>query len=202
MSLTHTVGPRFIRPSEVIERLKSTRDTLTLTQADFHVLGAGEYLKAIESGKFIQNANAALYVLTGNSNSSLITDAGLGSNEVLHQIDVVLYIRARDNRAQYSDQLSVWFKEYLTASLIGFNNGSGQPLTFSGDLFNATENVASYSRTFQFAQRVFIDGSDLITDPIDPALLDDFLQVWQRATVIAPDFDEESPESGLDIELQ
>jgi hypothetical protein len=57
--LTHTIGPRFIRASEVIERLKSTRTTLTLTETNFHVLGAGDYLKAMASGKFIQNATAA-----------------------------------------------------------------------------------------------------------------------------------------------
>jgi hypothetical protein len=202
MSLTHTIGPRFIRPSEVIERLKETRSLVTLTENDFHVLGVGEYLKAIESGTFIQNSNAALYVLTGNTASSLITDAGLGSNEVLHQIDIVLYLRPRDNRAQYSDQLSVWFKEYIIASLVGFDNGEGEPLTFAGDTFNATENVASYSRTYQFSQRVIVDGSDLITDPIDPDALDDFLQLFQTMTADAPDFGEITPETGLDLELQ
>lgn len=202
MSLTHTIGPTFIRPSEVIERLRETRALVTLTEADFHVLGAGDYIKAVQSGTFAENSNAALYVLTGNTSSALITDAGLGSNEVLHQIDVVLYVRSRDNRAQYSDQISVWFKEYIIASLVGFDNGEGEPLTFGGDVFNSIENVASYSRTFQFSQRVIVDGSDLITDPIDPDALDDFLQVWQTMTATAPDFDEITPETGLDIELQ
>jgi hypothetical protein len=115
---------------------------------------------------------------------------------------VVLYTRSKDNRAQHSDQLSIWFKEYLIASLVGFDNGDGEPLTFVGDVLNSVENVASYSRAYQFSQRVIVDASDLITDPVDPDDLDDFLQVWQGMTAIAPDFDEVTPETGLDIELQ
>jgi hypothetical protein len=168
MSLVNTGGPVFMRPSEVIERLKATRTTLSLVEDDFSIFGAGDFIKATDSGTFIQNAKAALYVLCGNSTSTLITDAGLGSNEVLHTIDIVLYLRLQDNRAQFSDQYSVWFKEYLTRSLIGFstvtNGCESQPLTFSGDSFNNTRNVADYTRTYQFNQRVFIEGEDLIGD--------------------------------------
>ena len=199
MSLTYTGGPRFIRPSEVIVRLKATRTIVGLLESDFHILGAGEYIKAMDSGKFVQNAAAALYVLCGNSSSTTITDAGLGSNEVLHTIDVVLYLRAQDNRAQYSDQVSVWFKEFLTRSLIGFDNGFGQPLTFAGDTFNGTENIAAYSRTYQFSQRVFIEGEDLIGDGSD---LEDFKLIFDTMTALAPDFEAETPASETTVDLQ
>jgi len=201
MSLTYTAGPRFIRPSEVIERLRATRTIVSLAESDFHILGCGEFIKATESGKFIQNADVALYVLCGNSSSSLITDAGLGSNEVTHTIDVVLYIRSRDNRAQYSDQLSVWFKEFLTRSLIGYENGSGQPLTFGGDSFNNTENVAAYTRTFQFSQRVFIEGEDLIGDGSADDL-EDFTTIFNTINATAPDFDETTPAAEQTVTVQ
>jgi hypothetical protein len=35
---------------------------------------------------------------------------------------------------------------------------------FGGDVFNATNNVEGYLRTFQFTQTVYIDGEDLIGD--------------------------------------
>jgi hypothetical protein len=190
-----------MRPSEVIERLKSTRTTLSLLESDFHVLGASDLQKASESGDFIQNAKAVLYVYCASSSSSLVTDAGLGSNEVLHSFGVTLYTRAQDINSQYSDQMSVWFKEYLTRSLVGFDNGNGQPLTFGGDTFNTTSNVASYTRTFQFSQRVFIDGEDLIGDG-DADDLDDFTRVFQTMTANTPDFNEETPATGVDINLR
>jgi hypothetical protein len=193
MSLTHTVGPAFIRPSQVIERLKTARTSVGLSESDFHILGAGDFIKATESGTFAQNANVAIYVINGNSSSALITDAGLGSNEVLHTIDIVLYIRTRDNRAQYSDQLSVWFKEFLAYSLVGYNGDIGEPLTFGGDSFNATENVASYSRTFQFNQRVFIDGQDLIGDG-DFDDLDDLETIFNTINAECPDFGDITPD--------
>lgn len=182
MSLVNTGGPVFMRPSEVIERLKATRTTLGLAETDFHIFGAGDFIKAAESGQFMQNAKAALYVLCGNSSSATITDAGLGSNEVSHTIDIVLYLRLKDNRAQFSDQYSVWFKEYLTRSLIGFNNG-GQPLMFGGDAFNNTSNVADYTRTYQFNQRVFVEGEDLIGD----GDADDLYYLMQVFSEIYPD---------------
>jgi hypothetical protein len=35
---------------------------------------------------------------------------------------------------------------------------------YGGDQFNATQNVAGYSRTFQLTQTVRIEGEDLIGD--------------------------------------
>jgi hypothetical protein len=191
-SLEYTAGSRFARPSEVIIRLRETRGLVSLTSSDFAVIGVGEFQKAAESGDFLGNRKAALYVLCGNSSSALITDAGLASNEVLHTIDIVLCLRMNDNRAQYSDQVSVWFKEYLCRSLIGYEPYTGaQPLTFGGDVFNNTANVASYLRTYQFAQRVFVDGSDLIGN--DPSDLDDLTQIYNELNAIAPDFGETTP---------
>lgn len=188
MSLNYTGGSRFVRPSEVIKRLKDVRTLLGMTEESFHLFGAGEFAKAQESGTFVQNANAALYVMVGNSSSSVSFDEGLGSNEVSHAIDIVLYTRSRDSRNQYSDQLSVWFKELLTRSLIGFQPYEGaEPLLFGGDQLNAVRNVADYTRTYQFTQKVYIDGTDLIGDG-DFGELDEFLLAYNEINADCPDF--------------
>ena len=166
MSLAYTGGGRFARPSEAIGRLKATRTTLGLSTADFQLFGAAEFQSAIESGVFVKNTEkAALYVMTGNSSATTITENGLGISDVSHAIDCVLYLRMKDQRGQRSDQVSVWFKEYLIRSLMGFVPYDGaQPLMYGGDQFNATTNVAGYSRTYQFTQTVRVEGEDLIGD--------------------------------------
>jgi hypothetical protein len=184
MSATYTGGGRFIRPSEVIVRLKETRTTLSLTTADFQLFGAAEFQTAMESGDFVKNTKkAALYIMTGNSSATTITENGLGISDVSHAIDIVLYLRMRDQRGQRSDQWSVWFKEYLIRSLQGFQAYDGsQPLMFGGDQFNATQNVAGYSRTFQLTQTVRIEGEDLIGDG-DFDDLDEFTELFMTMTI-------------------
>lgn len=163
---TYMGGGRFARPAEVIQRLKATRTILSLSTSDFQLHGAADFAEAIESGVFVKNTEkAALYIMVGNSSAQTITELGLGSSNVSHAIDIVLYLRSRDDRGQRADQVCVWFKEYLVRSLMGFQAYAGsEPLMFGGDQFNASQNVEGYSRTYQFTQTVFIDGEDLIGD--------------------------------------
>ena len=191
---TYEGGARFIRPSEVVERLKATRTTLSMTTADFQLFGAAEFQKAVESGVFISNTEkAALYIMVGNSSASAITEQGTGVGEVNHAIDIVLYLRQRDERGQRSDQASVWFKEYLTRSLFGYEAYDGsQPLMFGGDQFIASTGVEGYTRTYQFTQTVYIDRDDVIGEGSYDDL-DELLSVWNEVTAIAPDFGEITP---------
>jgi hypothetical protein len=52
---------------------------------------------------------------------------------------------------------------------------------YGGDQFNATQNVAGYSRTFQLTQTVRICGEDLIGDG-DFDDLDEFTQIFLELT--------------------
>lgn len=200
--LTYEGGARFIRPSEVVVRLKATRTTLAMTTADFQLFGAAEFQKAVESGVFISNTEkAALYIMVGNSSAATITEEGTGVGQVSHAIDIVLYLRQRDIRGQRSDQVSVWFKEYLTRSLFGFEAYTGsQPLMYGGDQFIATTGVEGYTRTYQFTQTVYIDRDDVIGEG-DPADLDDLTLIWNTLTAEAPPFGEVTPAQELSVDI-
>ncbi len=190
-SLSYTEGPRFIRPSEAIERLKDTRTLIGSTTADFQLFGVAEFAKALENGAFIQNdEKAALYVMCGNSSSNSITNAGAGVSEVSHAIDIVLYLRMRDARGQRADQISVWFKEYLARSLAGYEAYVGaEPLLYGGDQFVQVQNVAGYARTYQFTQIIHIDRDDLIGDG-NASDLEDFTSIFNEFSSVNPDFEE------------
>jgi hypothetical protein len=185
--LEYEGGARFVRPSEIIARLKETRTLLTLTTADFQLFGTAEFQKAAQSGTFISNTEkAALYVMCGNSSANAITEQGTGVGEISHAIDIVLYLRQRDDRGQRADQVCVWFKEYLVRSLFGFEAYEGtQPLIYGGDQFIGTTNVEGYTRTYQFTQTVFVDRDDIIGEG---SPLEDFTLIFNEITADAPPF--------------
>lgn len=199
MSLDWTEGARFTRPSEVIQRLKYARSVRALTDIDFQIMGAGDYERAIESGSFVQASPVSIYVMTGNSSATLLTDVSDTENEVTHSIDILLYCQTRDNRSQYNDQLSVWFKEFLIWALQGYMpDPKCEPLLPAGDSLQQIRNVADYSRIYQFYQVVTVTGEDVLGNvdesTVPPDELPDFLEIYNQKETIAPDFDELTPE--------
>ena len=192
---------RFVRPTEIIDQLRTFRDGLGLTDSDFKILGAGDYDRAIDSGTFVQSSSEALYVMVSNSSSAVITEAGVGENEVTHAIDIVLYKRLEDNRAQTSDQRGVWFKEFIIRALFGWQPYEGsEPIQFGGDIFNNIRNAADYSRTYQVTQSYRLDQSDVeCCGTVDD--LDDFTNLYNLICADAPDFGDIA-QTELDIEIE
>ena len=192
---------RFARPSEVIDQLRTFRDSIGLSNADFPVFGAAEYNIAQESGRFVQNARAALYVMVGNSSSGVVSDVGSGVDDVTHSLDVVLYQQLEDNRGQFSDEKSVWFKEFVLRAIFGWEPYSGsEPLQFNGDFLNGLSGASSYARTYQFSQAYTLDQSDVESGGSFEDLAD-FAQMYVYNNAIAPPSDDIA-ETELDITIE
>ena len=192
---------RFARASEVIVRLKTVRTALTLTSANFDIWGAGEYEAALKTSDFMGAAKALLVVTVGNSSSSILHEQAGGEGVCSHAIDVTLFLRPNDIRAQETDERAVWFKEFVIRSLFGCELWADAPLLFfTGDQFNALQNTAVYSRTFRFQQSVYIQREDVFGDG-DFDDLNEFLQMLADFETDAPPLGDIS-ETSLDITIR
>ena len=192
---------RFARSSEVIKRLKTVRTALGLSASDFDIWGAGEYEAALKTSDFMGAAKALLVVTVGNSSSSVLHEQAGGEGLCNHAIDVTLFLRPGDIRAQETDERSVWFKEFTVRALFGAELWVNAPLLFyTGDQFNALQNSALYSRTFRFQQSVHIQRDDIYGDgEFDD--LEEFLQVFSDFETDAPPLGDIS-ETSLDITIR
>jgi len=189
---------RFVRSSEIIDRLRDYRAIIGMTDTDFKVYGSAEFQKALDAGKFVQTAPATLYVMIGNSSSSVLSLAGSGTDVITHSVDIVLYHQLKDNRGQYSDEASVWYKEFVLRALFGWEPYEGsEALQFGGDVFNSTEGASSYSRTYQFSQQFTIDQSDIEQQDGDCV---DFLNLYVYNNAITPPSDDIA-KTELDIDI-
>jgi hypothetical protein len=191
---------RFARGSEVIQRLKTVRTALSLSGANFEIWGAGEYEAALKTSDFMGAAKALLVVTVGNSSASVLHEQAGGEGLCIHAIDVTLFLRPGDIRAQDSDERAVWFKEFVVRALYGAELWANAPLLYyTGDQFNALQNSAVYSRTYRFQQSLFVQREDVYGDGnFDD--LDDFTQAFSDFETDAPPFGDIS-ETALDIEL-
>jgi hypothetical protein len=192
---------RFARGSEVIERLKYVRGVLGLSESDFQIWGSGEYEAAVKASDFMGSAKCLLVVTVGNSSSAILHEQAGGEGLCNHAIDITLFMRPNDIRAQETDERGVWFKEFVVRSLFGCELWENAPLLYyTGDQFNALQNTALYSRTFRFQQSVFIQREDIHGDGnFDD--LPEFLNIFTETNADAPPLGDIS-QTTLDITLR
>lgn len=194
---------RFVRPSEVIIRLKTIRTALSLTTADFQIFGSAEFDKASESRNFTTGtAPIVMYVMQANSTSNLLHEQAGGESVVTHGIDIALFIRADDMRGQAADEKAVLYKELIIRALYGFEPWSGASLLYyAGDSFQRFANVSDYARVFSFTQSVYIQREDIWGDGIYDDL-DDFVTQFTTMNIDAPPVGDVSDDLETTITLQ
>ena len=172
----------FIRPSQVIKRLRETIDQATqeldippnfITYGD-RVGGSGYISEIVDTD--IQNLpTPSIFVVLSDVNT--ITNEPLTVDQnIFHGFTILVVLDTIDSRKQTAEEKVVTFKELLIYCLNGWhpngniNGNPATPLRFIGDASVYTDRT-KYVRAFNFEQDYHFSGcSDKLVD----ATLDNF----------------------------
>jgi hypothetical protein len=179
----------FIRPSQVVERLRDRYAFIKTKHPTFPAL----VIKAVSDSKVqeeladsdnMTSGTATLYVSSGLSTGSLITSAGMSPTEITHGLSIGLVIATSDEHSQYSDELQTLIKEFILLALHGWQfNAGNTPLTFNNEGLFRVKGRALLFRTYDFSHTVEIQYEDLDDTWGLFDALDDFLE--ERAEINA-----------------
>ena len=150
----------FIKPSDVIKRIRSTIVTIEATldlPAGFKSygqnVGGSAFLNSITDTD-VQNfpTPSCFVVLTDNTNNTNRTEKV--DQDVFHGFDIVVVLDTVDSRQQEAEERIVTFKELLIYCLNGWKPTKytdGSPLRLVGDS-TVFSDKSKYVRVFTFAQ--------------------------------------------------
>lgn len=182
----------FIRPSQVVERL---RDRFTYIRTKYPTFPACKIIAATDSdlaeyladSDCTQPSETTLYVGGGLSVGELLTSAGPVEANITTGVSIILAIGTADEHAKIADEIATLFKEAIVLSLHGWQwENNRTPLYFVTDSIIKVKGNSILIRAYEFAHEVLASYTD-IDDAFDLFdNLDDFLKLDTLNEVCTP----------------
>jgi len=158
----------FIKPSEVIERI---RTTIVAATADLEIpvgfdtydqrVGGSAYLSSITDAD-IQNFPTPSIFVSLTDNGVFNRQKERVDQDIFHGFDIVLVLDTVDSRKQTAEEGAITFKELLIYCLNGWKPigyPSGTPLRLVGDS-TVFSDKSKYVRVFTFEQDVHFNACE------------------------------------------
>ena len=163
----------FIKPSEVIERI---RQTITLAEANLSLppefdsysqnVGGSAYISELTEANIQELPSPSCFVVLsdGTANTKVIENL---DQDIFHGFDIVVVIDTEDRRKQTAEETIVTFKALLLYCLNGWKPlgyACASPLRYVGDS-TVFSDKPKYVRVFTFVQDTrFIASQDALGD--------------------------------------
>lgn len=157
----------FIRPSQVVERL---RNRFAYIKSKYATFPTAKIIAATDSdlAEYLTDSDCkqpnetTIYVGGGLSVGDLITSAGPAESNITTGISIILAIGTKDEHAKITDELATLFKEAIVLSLHGWQwENKRTPLYFVNDSIIKVKGNAVMIRAYEFAHEILISYTDI-----------------------------------------
>lgn len=157
----------FVKPSEVIKRLRDVRDILTAkaeaagkTPIDFKVYPGGEMPLILKSAK--NSLPMSLFVFNSSNTGQITTTAGNSPMEYVTNIGIAFVYEADDDKMAQADELATQMREFICAATMTWDSddiSGNEPVRLTTDSPSPSQGQSTYVHIFVLEQDTEVSES-------------------------------------------